>query len=373
MLHPRSRLSTPQSPPPPHLAAAAAEWEVELESYVTRHPAVRVHDMPQSTYVLRNRGTMLEPMGGPGTVLAPPGGTPGAPVRCAVPPHATIAAGTAFPDALAQLQAAGMAFPVLAKSLWADGRPGSHDLAVVHTGANPAVSTLKVVYVRMCLTFFNSPVPEEGLRRIVAGDALAAAGVALPLLFEQYVNHGTCLFKVYVLGDAAVMVTRPSLHLEAREAAGIGAATAWTAPPGTSPPAPAARDLGAAAPAGPDLEVVSRVSAYPRSRSWGKDDLAPVGHGVPPPPEWVWRGMAAKIRDTLGLTLFNFDLIVPLEPPPGAAGLVAPGAPCAAEGLVHLIDINYFPGIEKLPNYEALLVGFFEGLRDRPAAAAAAT
>jgi hypothetical protein len=90
--------------------------------------------MPASTYVLRNRGMMLVPMGGPGTVLAPPAGASGVPVRCSVPPHTTITAGTAFDDALVQLQAAGMAFPVLAKSLWADGRPGSHDLAVVHTG-----------------------------------------------------------------------------------------------------------------------------------------------------------------------------------------------------------------------------------------------
>ena len=113
------------------------------------------------------------------------------------------------------------------------------------------------------------------------------------------------------------------------------------------------------------LEVVSRVSAYPRSHSWGKHDLAPQGHGVPAPPEWLWRRIASDLRRALNLTLFNFDLIVPLEPSPRQAGLVLPASPAAEEGLVHLIDINYFPGIEKLPNYEELLVRFFDRLREQ--------
>lgn len=37
-----------------------------------------------------------------------------------------------------------------------------------------------------------------GLERLVAGEA---AHLALPVLLQQYVDHGGCLFKVYVLGD----------------------------------------------------------------------------------------------------------------------------------------------------------------------------
>ena len=107
------------------------------------------------------------------------------------------------------------------------------------------------------------------------------------------------------------------------------------------------------------------MSAYPRARSWGKYDLAPRGHGVPVPPEWLWRGIAEKIRTQLGLSLFNFDLIVPLTPKKDQAGLVDPKSTVATEGLIYLIDINYFPGIEKLPNYEALLVQFFNDLREQ--------
>ena len=171
----------------------------------------------------------------------------------------------------------------------------------------------------------------------------APSGLSLPLLVEQYVDHGSCLFKVYVLGEEAVMVTRPTLNLETEEK--IENST-------------------------PHVEVMSRVSAYPQSRSWGKYDLAPPGHGVPAPPEWFWREISSRIREILKLTLFNFDLIVPLHPPPHQAGLLQQDAADSSagvaveEGLVHLIDINYFPGIEKLPNYEALLVRFFERLRD---------
>ena len=53
---------------------------------------------------------------------------------CGVPPHVTLNEGTSFQSALHQIQECCLVFPLLAKSLWADGRPGSHDIAVVHTG-----------------------------------------------------------------------------------------------------------------------------------------------------------------------------------------------------------------------------------------------
>ncbi len=49
--------------------------------------------------------------------------------RCNVPTNTTLAEGTGLEAALAQMAAAGLRFPVLAKPLWADGREGSHALA----------------------------------------------------------------------------------------------------------------------------------------------------------------------------------------------------------------------------------------------------
>jgi inositol-1,3,4-trisphosphate 5/6-kinase/inositol-tetrakisphosphate 1-kinase len=94
---------------------------------------------------------------------------------------------------------------------------------------------------------------------------------------------------------------------------------------------------------------------------------------VPAPPSWLFEQVAARIASRLGLALFNFDLIVPLAPPPGRRGLVGGSGSGDEweEGLVNLVDINYFPGYEKLPGYEALMVRFLSRLRDGRAEAAA--
>ena len=57
--------------------------------------------------------------------------------------------------------------PFLAKPLWADGRDGAHGLAVVHD--------------------------EGGLAQLVGGGG--PRGIRLPVMLQQYVEHGGCLFK----------------------------------------------------------------------------------------------------------------------------------------------------------------------------------
>jgi len=57
--------------------------------------------------------------------------------------------------------------PFLAKPLWADGRDGAHGLAVVHD--------------------------EAGLAQLVGGRG--PRGFCLPVMLQQYVEHGGCLFK----------------------------------------------------------------------------------------------------------------------------------------------------------------------------------
>lgn len=140
--------------------------------------------------------------------------------------------GASFEDALRQIQASGLALPVLVKPIWADGRAGSHALAVVTA--------------------------ESGLQHLFErGPQL---GLALPAVAQQYVPHGGCLFKVYVLGRHVRMVTRPSLDLEVERAARQGAREPLQRT--TSNPCPG-------------LRMASRVSAYPSSVPWGESDLAP--------------------------------------------------------------------------------------------------
>ena len=74
--------------------------------------------------------------------------------------------------AVAAVESAGMQVPLVAKPLWADGREGSHGLAIVHD--------------------------EEAIRRLVtppnSGNVVSPFGP--PLMLQQYIDHGGCLFKV---------------------------------------------------------------------------------------------------------------------------------------------------------------------------------
>eukprot|EP00887_Chlorella_sp_A99_P003416 scaffold7.g3416.t1 len=415
------------------------DWERRLEQYAAAHPEVQVYDMPQATYPIRHRGTMLTMVEHEGWVFEAPGGpspaddcappqppgdcapTPALRCRCSVPLNITLEEGDTFASVLSRVREKGMEMPLVAKSVWADGREGSHALAVVHSA--------------------------EGLLQLVeggGGGCAPAGGLGLPCLLEQYVDHGGCLFKVYVLADRAIRVKRNSLQLppppppraataptaqqrqqqqqqqgeaqgqeqrgeqglqreqEAQQPASNGAASPSAASPfeapaaaAGSPPAGGAGGTHEVWGAPPDLEFVQRVSAYPRAKSWGKADLAPKGHGVPSPPAWFIEQLAQRLQAHLGLNLFNFDLIVPMEevrrlrlqqqagangasPRPCATGngvsAAAPPdaapAPSALESgakelVYNLIDINYFPGYEKLPDYQAHMLQFLRGVRAR--------
>lgn len=285
------------------------EFEQELEEYAANHPETHVCDPPKATMLLRNRNDMLNVIPKEGFEIDAPGDvkTHVSRVRCDVPTHLVLGCDVGFDEAVNKVNNSGLTYPMIAKSLWADGRPGSHAIAVVWS--------------------------IDGLKKLLVPEEQDGSGLRVPVLLEQYVNHGECLFKVYVLGDQLMMVTRPSLHLDMDESR-------------------AARDM----------EPVNRVSAYPSSRSWGKGDLAPKGHGVPTPPKWAWESIARTLQHNLGLTLFNFDLIVPLHPPTGMDGFVSDQHSADNVGLLHLIDVNYYPGVEKLPQSEVVICNFLDNL-----------
>ena len=200
----------------------------------------------------------------------------------------------------------------------ADGSELSHALALVHD--------------------------EEGLTRLARGDV---PGLLLPCVLQEFVDHGGSIFKVYVVGDAVSTTRRRSL-------------------PDQHPRA--AHHSG--------LEIIERIStlgvhrreqqllAAQQRRQGGAG--APADRPPSPPPpsshlacsppgyhiagaaavlepsEAFVRALAMGLKAALGLQLFNFDLI----------------RVSGERDRFLVVDINYFPGIAKMPGYETTFSSF---------------
>lgn len=96
------------------------------------------------------------------------------------------------------------------------------------------------------------------------------------------------------------------------------------------------------------------------------------------PPEWFTHALAGELRESLGLELFNFDLIqtdscalLSRSASRGCSGSSivedsslllsssSSGTPADAEDPhYYVIDINYFPGVDKIPTFENIFVEF---------------
>ncbi|XP_071735870.1 inositol-tetrakisphosphate 1-kinase 1-like [Rutidosis leptorrhynchoides] len=127
-----------------------------------------------------------------------------------------------------------------------------------------------------------------------------------PMVLQQFVNHGGTIFKVYVVGEYVTCVKRRSLpDISNNKVSDSGGAVKF-----------------------------SRIS----SGVVGIDDEEKIKM-----PETKFLDDVAKgLRLALGLHLFNFDMIKDDK----------------SDGYL-VIDINYFPGYEKLPNYESVMINFF--------------
>jgi inositol-1,3,4-trisphosphate 5/6-kinase/inositol-tetrakisphosphate 1-kinase len=68
------------------------------------------------------------------------------------------------------------------------------------------------------------------------------------------------------------------------------------------------------------------------------------------PPEWVTSSLAATLRRELGMQLFNFDLLVPEQQAEQQQGQGD------APPLCYVVDINYFPGVDKIVDFEMRFV-----------------
>eukprot|EP00250_Pteridium_aquilinum_P019522 c24464_g1_i2 orf=228-1421(-) len=144
----------------------------------------------------------------------------------------------------------------------------------------------------------------------LAFDELCLTSLSPPLVLQEFVNHGGVLFKVYIVGDSIKVVRRFSL---------------------------------------PDQKQVGNgVIPFPRvsSAAASADDADLDPEVAELPPCELLDCLSKELRRRLGLRLFNLDIIRE-----GGAG-----------NHYYVIDINYFPGFGKVPDYEYVFTDFFLSL-----------
>ncbi|PWA41792.1 ATP-grasp fold [Artemisia annua] len=124
------------------------EWNLNLDEYSTHSPNATIIDRPSAIQRLHNRISMLEP------------------VSQLNIPNLNIPNQLLIQDSESLKAANNLSFPMIVKSLQADGTTTAHDMSLV----------------------FN----HEGLTK----------GLKLepPMVLQQFVNHGGIMFKVYVAG-----------------------------------------------------------------------------------------------------------------------------------------------------------------------------
>ncbi|KAG2447202.1 hypothetical protein HYH02_007943 [Chlamydomonas schloesseri] len=341
--------------------------------------------------------------------------------RVTSPTQVEINEGCTLSEAQALLAAAGLKPPLLVKPLWTDGREGSHGLAVLHDMAalgkvlhGTVSSELKPPLVVQQFVAHGGvlfKVYVLGQRTVVCqrpslgenylGQEAKRAGVlSLPRIsckstyakdspeyrFSAGVIYGTGTRLGTGSGvglgtggaaaraRAAAPLATSTAEMDACSSGGGAdpgteggeqdgsghSATAASAGPDSSDHAPLRRAHSPHSPP-PLSPPASPPSTPPHPGSAAEAPAGPVAHTAPAaaqlvpavalsmvPPEWVTSALSGALREKLGLQLFNFDMICPEQ------------QPAEGERLYHVVDVNYFPGVDKLDNFEQLFVDFLK-------------
>lgn len=136
-------------------------------------------------------------------------------------------------------------------------------------------------------------------------------GVKTPIVLQEFVNHGGVIFKVYVAGDHVKCVKRRSLADITEEKS-------------------------------ENLIPFSLIS-YFADNEQSDESLAKLMEAAEMPPSSFVNEVSKQLRHALKLHLFNFDMI----------------RDSRYENRYLIIDINYFPGFAKVPEYETMLTPCF--------------
>ncbi|KAF3948648.1 hypothetical protein ACB098_12G093500 [Castanea mollissima] len=141
-----------------------------------------------------------------------------------------------------------------------------------------------------------------------------------PIVMQEFVYHGGVVFKVYVVGEHVKCVKRRSLQDKCEVGLNCGAG-----------------DKGLMS-----FSQISNLVAKNEGKGCTSEMDKLVEEAEMPPLEFVME-LAKGLREAMGLRLFNFDLI----------------RDSRDGNRYFVIDINYFPGYAKMPDYESVLVDFF--------------
>ncbi|PIA55145.1 hypothetical protein AQUCO_00800105v1 [Aquilegia coerulea] len=183
---------------------------------------------------------------------------------------------------------------------------------------DPASISDEVAIAGMSLPLVAKPLLVDGSLKShqlsLAFDQFSLSKLDPPLVLQEFINHGGVLFKVYIVGDAIKVVRRFSL-------------------PNVN---------------GLEMLDVAGVYRFPRvsgSAASAEDaNLDPEIYEHPPRP--LLEMLAKELRHRLGLRLFNMDII----------------REHGTRDHFYVIDINYFPGYGKVPEYEHIFTNFLLSL-----------
>ncbi|CAA0825467.1 Inositol-tetrakisphosphate 1-kinase 1 [Striga hermonthica] len=180
------------------------------------------------------------------------------------------------------LAAEGLRFPVIAKPLVADGSAKSHKMSLVYD--------------------------RDGLAKLKP-----------PVVLQEFVNHGGVIFKVYVVGEHVKCVRRKSLpDVDEENLETLKGSLSFS--------------------------QVSNLNSLEKGRdTYYKMMMDLEDCKTEDPPTSFLAEIARGLRRSMGLHLFNFDVI----------------RDSRLENRYLVIDINYFPGYAKMPSYEHVLTEFF--------------
>ncbi|CAI5483479.1 unnamed protein product [Closterium sp. Yama58-4] len=220
---------------------------------------------------------------------------------------------------LAAMAAAGVRLPVIVKPRIACGAAASHAMAIVFSE-----------------------------------DAFATLSLPSPSVIQEYVDHGACQFKCYVLGDAFFAAERRSTPDAAPLLQQQGQAHGEAGQQQEEEEEQRAK--ASAAPAAISFDSLKSLPmAFPSQPSEKQQQQPPLPQpvnssggarqAVTPPPagavggfnEAVARRAADLLRSALGLTLFGFDVLVQ-----------------EGTGEHVVVDVNYFPSFKDVPDHLAI-------------------